>query len=403
VATRLQRAVRAAKPGVAADNKGAAVLLGAFTAVGAIFSALGLTGGLAGRMARNESWLTLIAFGAAALALVCAITGYLLAARPEAQWRAFLWGLRFFVVSAVAAVIAGVLTWRLETSPRVTATVERTSIGEVMDIEVKASGVHVSQRVNLAVWPLASESGPSFSGNGKTIDAQSDYRIGGRALYQTFDGPNADGDLDLSLKVPVPADHPPRVIVVASVGATHPDYCYTGSSKQGCATLDLGTVGSPTVNASWGTVTKRRAMLNLKFTDSDISGRVLRLRMFARKPSVQLVTANVLPDSTGDLDASFLFAVPAGTKRVCVVASTFAESSCPPSATVPASALSACTSALIQTEKTNIAASELAVPSELGNGEERKKIEDHCRASYIEELQHETTWLRMMVPSEGDP
>jgi hypothetical protein len=42
------------------------------------------------------------------------------------------------------------------------------------------------------------------------------YVLGTQPVYHSVNGPDADGDVDLSIKVPLPPNYPPRVVVHAS-------------------------------------------------------------------------------------------------------------------------------------------------------------------------------------------
>src|SRR3954447_5156747 len=102
--------VRSAAPSVSPENKGAAVLMASITGVGAILTALGVSGGLVGRMARNHEILSGLAFIAALLAVgmgfIAAYTG------RAAREKTFLnRGIALFVIAGICAVWAGIGVW----------------------------------------------------------------------------------------------------------------------------------------------------------------------------------------------------------------------------------------------------------------------------------------------------
>src|SRR5215213_9842313 len=95
---------------VGKDAQGAArFLLAALPAVGALLTALAITGDLVGRMARNHPWATFAAFGCAAVAVFLgAIAAFTLRQGSNEERRALYVGLGVLGAGLVFTVFAGV-------------------------------------------------------------------------------------------------------------------------------------------------------------------------------------------------------------------------------------------------------------------------------------------------------
>jgi hypothetical protein len=100
----------AARPKLEPENQGAAFLLGGLTVVTGIFTALGVTGGIVGRMARNEATLTTVGLSLTVSAVVVgAVAAYVL--RRDHQRRALMVGLGLLLAAGILAVLSGVHVW----------------------------------------------------------------------------------------------------------------------------------------------------------------------------------------------------------------------------------------------------------------------------------------------------
>jgi hypothetical protein len=131
-----------AKAAAAPENKPSAFLVTSLTVVAAVFTGLGFTGGLIGRVARNHPTATGVALVVAALAVAIGVAAHLVPARhARVQAYGLGLGLLLFIVAICAAVVAGVRTWGDETAPRVSAAFEKTARGGSIAISVKGSGV----------------------------------------------------------------------------------------------------------------------------------------------------------------------------------------------------------------------------------------------------------------------
>jgi 4-hydroxybenzoate polyprenyltransferase len=87
--------------GAAVGNEGVAFLMKSSVAVAAIFTALGVSGGLLGNMARNHPKLTAIAIVGASIATICGVIAALSKKHPRAQWRLLIAGLSIYLIAAV--------------------------------------------------------------------------------------------------------------------------------------------------------------------------------------------------------------------------------------------------------------------------------------------------------------
>src|SRR5207247_8604289 len=98
---------------VGKDAKGAArFLLAALPALGAVLTALAVTGDLVGRMARNHPWASFGAFGCGALAVFLgAIAAFALLEGSSEERRVLYAGLGVLGAGLVFTVYAGVRTW----------------------------------------------------------------------------------------------------------------------------------------------------------------------------------------------------------------------------------------------------------------------------------------------------
>jgi uncharacterized membrane protein YebE (DUF533 family) len=116
----------------AEENPGAAFLVTSVTVIAGVFTALGLTGNVLGRMARNHSYAAGAAIILALVAVTLGVFAALLVNRKKALKWALGLGLLVFLVGGGAAVYAALATWGDKTKPQVSATIERTPRGLVL-------------------------------------------------------------------------------------------------------------------------------------------------------------------------------------------------------------------------------------------------------------------------------
>ena len=170
---------------VGKDARGAArFLLAALPALGALLTALAITGDLVGRMARNHPTATLAAFGCAALAVFLgAVAAFVLREGSAAERRVLYLGLVVLGSGLVATVYAGVSTWGDRPQPSITITPKR---GTLVTVTVRASGLRSRDHLVVRVEQLSRTGVP------------------GEELYGASLGPSAKGEIDERVDVPVP-------------------------------------------------------------------------------------------------------------------------------------------------------------------------------------------------------
>ncbi|HST55872.1 MAG TPA: hypothetical protein VLJ42_08265 [Solirubrobacteraceae bacterium] len=375
------------------SNRGSAFLMASLTAIAGIFTVLGLTGGLIGRMARNHP---VFAGGALAVAGGAVVVGFIGGGLTGVKQRhALNLGIGLFLVAAVLAILAGISTWGDATTPRVTATAKRTASGEALAISVKDSGMKAKQKLVVSVWPIAGVTGPS-SVDGAPLDAAVDYRTGGLPLYQSINGPNSDGEVDLSQDVPLPDDYPPSVIVQAVVEGGRPSDCFKSKSHSGCVTLSLGDAGTPQLDASWAGLDSSHPRLGLAVSAENIPRQLLYVRALVRGSPTrrgiakrhEIARVKLTPAASGDVRHKLDLMLPAHARTVCVVASTAGNVTCPPILKASPSAAAECAKTLHQQQV-----------SSLGTVPQRQpELLTTCRRSILLSQQHGTTWERFLVP-----
>ena len=138
---------------VGKDAKGAArFLLAALPALGAVLTALAVTGDLVGRMARNHPWASFGAFGCGALAVFLgAIAAFALLEGSSEERRVLYAGLGVLGAGLVFTVYAGVRTWGDRPQPSITVT--PTSASKVT-VSVKGVGLRSSDHLMIEVEQL---------------------------------------------------------------------------------------------------------------------------------------------------------------------------------------------------------------------------------------------------------
>jgi hypothetical protein len=171
---------------VGKDAQGAArFLLAALPALGALLTALAITGDLVGRMARNHPWATFASFACAALAVFLgAVAAFGLRQGSDAERRVLHLGLVVLGSGLVLTVYAGVRTWGDRPQPSITITPKR---GSVVTVSVKASGLRSTDHLLVQVEQLGRTGQP------------------GPELYGASLGPDTSGDVEQTVDVPLPA------------------------------------------------------------------------------------------------------------------------------------------------------------------------------------------------------
>src|ERR671938_491613 len=178
---------------VGKDAEGAArFLLAALPALGALLTALAITGDLVGRMARDHPWAAFGAFGCAALAVFLgALAAFAFGAGSDAERRTLYLGLVALGAGLVFTVYAGVRTWGDRPQPSVTLVPKRGSVA----ISVHGSGLRSSDHLVVEVEQLV-----RATDDGGRLTWKS-----GQPLYGASLGPDGAGNASQTVDVPLPA------------------------------------------------------------------------------------------------------------------------------------------------------------------------------------------------------
>ncbi len=176
------------------EAKGAArFLLAALPALGAVLTALAITGDLVGRMARNHTLASFGAFGFAAVAVFLgALAAFGLPEGSNAERRVVYGGLAALGVSLLFTVYAGVSTWGDRPQPSITV---RPKQGASVAISVRGVGLRSNDHIIVEVEQLvrvADEAGLRTWTPGKP-------------LYGASLGPDSSGDVDQTVEPEAPA------------------------------------------------------------------------------------------------------------------------------------------------------------------------------------------------------
>src|ERR687883_31756 len=179
---------------VGKDSQGAArFLLAALPALGALLTALAITGDLVGRMARNHPWATFAAFGCAALAVFLgAVAAFAMREGSDAERRVLYLGLVVLGAALVFTVFAGVRTWGDRPQPSISVTPKR---GALVTVSVHDTGLRASDHLVVELEQLL-----------RTTDDRGtlDWKPG-QQLYGASLGPDRSGDVAQTVDVPLPA------------------------------------------------------------------------------------------------------------------------------------------------------------------------------------------------------
>jgi hypothetical protein len=302
---------------VGKDAQGAArFLLAALPALGALLTALAITGDLVGRMARNHPWATSGSFGCAALAVFLgAVAAFGLRESSDAERRVLYLGLVVLGAGLLFTVYAGVRTWGDRPQPSVTITPKR---GSVVDVSVEASGLRSSDHLVVQVEQLGRTGQP------------------GQELYGASLGPDASGEVNQSVDVALPAGDFDDVGAKAWVGA-EPRDCYRTDSSTGCVRVHVSRPQErPQLAVDWVTFVRApRILIRLKAHNlPPRPSRSMTLRVYGlapAKPSRVLAQWALAPDADGSFDRKLSVVVGHAFTDVCVVASTTTRvPACPP-------------------------------------------------------------------------
>ena len=290
------------------DAQGAArFLLAALPALGALLTALAITGDLVGRMARNHPWATFASFGCAALAVFLgAVAAFGLRENSDLERRVLYLGLVVLGTGLVMTVYAGVRTWGDRPQPSIAITPKR---GSLVTVTVHGSGLRSSDHLIVEVEQLLHGTKP------------------GQELYRASLGPDASGDVEQTIDVPLPAGDFDDVGARAWVG-DEPKDCYRNGGSTGCVRVHVSRPQErPQLSVDWETFVRApRVLIRLKAHNlpqrPSRSMTLLVYGLVPGQPSRVLAEWSLAPDADGSFDRRLSVVVGHAFSDVCIVAST---------------------------------------------------------------------------------
>ena len=292
---------------VGKDAQGAArFLLAALPALGALLTALAITGDLVGRMARNHPWATFAAFGCAALAVFLgAIAAFALREGSGLERRVLYTGLVILGAGLVSTVYAGVRTWGDRPQPSISVAPKT---GSVVTVAVRGTGLRSNDHLVVEVEQLL---------HGRP----------GQQLYAASLGPDKGGDVAQTIDVPLPAGDFDDVGARAWVG-DEPRDCYRKGNSTGCVRVHVSRPQErPQLAVIWETfVRSPRISIRLRARNlPQQPSRSMTLRVYGFVPgsaSRVLAQWTLAPDADGIFDRRLSVVVGRTFSDVCIVAST---------------------------------------------------------------------------------
>jgi hypothetical protein len=293
---------------VGKDAQGAArFLLAALPALGALLTALAITGDLVGRMARNHPWATFASFGCAALAVFLgAVAAFGLRENSDTERRVLYLGLAVLGTGLVMTVYAGVRTWGDRPQPSIAIAPKR---GSLVTVTVHGSGLRSSDHLIVEVEQLLRGAKP------------------GQELYRASLGPDASGDVEQTIDVPLPAGDFDDVGARAWVG-DEPKDCYRNGGSTGCVRVHVSRPQErPQLSVDWETFVRApRVLIRLKAHNlPQRPSRSMTLRVYGLVPGHAarvLAEWSLAPDADGSFDRRLSVVAGHAFSDVCIVAST---------------------------------------------------------------------------------
>ena len=309
---------------VGKDSQGAArFLLAALPALGALLTALAITGDLVGRMARDHPWATFGAFGSAAVAVFLgAVAAFGLRENSSEERHALYLGLIVLGAGLVCTVYAGVKTWGDRPQPSITLTPKR---GSVVGISVRGTGLRSSDHLVVEVEQLLR----ATDENGQLTWKP------GQPLYSASLGPDGSGNVAQTVEVPVPAGDFDDVGARVWVGK-EPKDCYADRNTTGCVRVYVPRPQErPQLAVDWETFVRApRVLIRLKARNlPQRPSRSMTLRVYGIAvglPTRILAEWFLAPDADGVFDRHLSVVIGHAFSDVCIVASiTTRAPACP--------------------------------------------------------------------------
>jgi hypothetical protein len=306
------------------EAKGAAgFLLAALPALGALLTALAISGDLIGRMARNHPLASFGAFGSAALAVFLgAVAAYGLREGSREERGVLLLGIVVLGAALVFGVYAGVATWGDRAQPSITVTPKS---GSLVAVSVHGIGLRSSDHLVVEVEQLL---------RGSDKAGQPTWQPG-QPLYGASLGPNGSGEIDHTVNLSLPAGDFDDLGARAWVGE-EPRPCYTRGNTTGCVRVHIPRPQErPQLSVVWETFVRvPRLLVRLKARNlPQRPARSMTLRVFGiapGQPRRNLAEWSLAPNAGGEFDRSLAVVVGRAYSDVCVVASiSTREPQCP--------------------------------------------------------------------------
>jgi hypothetical protein len=312
---------------VGKDAKSAAgFLLAALPALGALLTALAITGDLIGRMARNHPAASFGAFGCAALAVFLGSVAAFGLREGSKEERAVLYlGIGVLGGALVCGVFAGVRTWGDRMQPSITVTPKS---GSLVAVSVRGSGLRATDHLVIEVEQLVRAAGERGEPTWRS----------GHPLYGASLGPNTSGEINHTVNLPVPAGDFDDLGARAWVGS-EPRPCYSSGNTTGCVRVHIPRPQErPQLSAVWETFVRApRLLVRLKARNlPQRPAHSVTLRVFGivfDQSRRNLAEWSLAPNADGVFDGRVSVVVGRAFSDVCVVASlTTREPECPPAA-----------------------------------------------------------------------
>jgi hypothetical protein len=299
---------------VGKDAKGAAgFLLASLPALGAVFTALAITGDIVGRMARDHPIASFGAFGSAAVAVFLgAVAAFGLREGSTAEHVAVNAGIVVLGAALVVGVYAGIRTWGDRTEPSIAV---RATGGSTVAVTVRDSGLRSSDHVGVEIDQLLRVEQP---------DGTLDWKVG-QPLYSASLGPDASGKLDHTFTLSLPAGDFDDLGAQAWIG-DGPKPCRAATT--GCTRVHIPRRQEwPQLAATWETYVRApRLLVSLRARNLTIRpGPSMTLRVYGMapdRPYRTLAEWSLAPDADGRFDHRLAVVVGHAFTDVCVVAST---------------------------------------------------------------------------------
>jgi hypothetical protein len=215
-------------------------------------------------------------------------------------------GLVVLGTGLVMTVYAGVMTWGDRPQPSITITPKR---GALVTVTVRASGLRSRDHLVVRVEQLS-----------RTGTA-------GQELYGASLGPDASGDVEETVDVPLPAGDFDDIGARAWVG-DEPNDCYRDETSTGCVRVHVSrTQERPQLAVDWETFVRApRVLVRLKAHNlPQRPSRSMTLRVYglvAGQPPRVLAEWSLAPDADGSFDRRLSVVVGHAFSDVCIVAST---------------------------------------------------------------------------------